>query len=76
MQIDKQMLNKILTMNDQQLSALIGQIALEAGIDPKTLGLDPHNIAGVRQALGGATEADLEQLNRIYGSYKGHGKHS
>lgn len=70
MQIDQKMLNRILTMNDEQLASLINQIAREAGIDPSQLGLNPQNIAGVRQALGGATEADLEKMNTVYEEYR------
>ena len=64
------MLNRLLAMNDEQLGALIGQIASEAGIDPAELGLQPQNIASIRQALGNATDADLEKLNRVYEDYR------
>lgn len=70
MQLDQKMLNRLLAMNDEQLGALIGQIASEAGIDPAELGLQPQNIASIRQALGNATDADLEKLNRIYEDYR------
>lgn len=70
MQLDQKMLNRLLAMNDEQLGALIGQIATEAGIDPAELGLQPQNIAAIRQALGNATDADLEKLNRVYEEYR------
>ncbi len=70
MQLDQKMLNRLLAMNDEQLGALIGQIASEAGIDPAELGLQPQNIASIRQALGNATDADLEKLNRVYEDYR------
>ena len=70
MQLDQIMLNRLLAMNDEQLGALIGQIASEAGIDPAELGLQPQNIASIRQALGNATDADLEKLNRVYEDYR------
>ncbi len=70
MQLDQKMLNRLLNMNDEQLGALIGQIAQEAGIDPAQLGLHPENIASVRQALGNATEEDLAKLNGVYQDYR------
>ena len=70
MQIDKRMLDRLLTMNDEQLGDLIKNIASEAGIDPNQLGLNPDNINSIRQALGSATDRDIEQLNTIYSSYK------
>ena len=70
MQLDQNMLNRLLTMNDEQLGALIGQIAQEAGIDPAELGLNPKNIASVRQALGNASQEDLARLNEVYGDYR------
>jgi hypothetical protein len=70
MQIDKRMLDRLLTMNDEQLGDLIKNIASEAGIDPNQLGLNPDNINNIRQALGSATDRDIEQLNTVYSSYK------
>ena len=70
MQIDRNALNRILGMNDEQLSALITQIAKETGIDPAALGLNPQNIAGVRAALSGATESDIQKLDVLYADYR------
>ena len=70
MQFDKKMLDRILTMNDEELGELIAKIAAEAGVDPAALGIHPQNIRNIRQALGSATEQDLKQLNAVYDSYK------
>lgn len=70
MQIDQKMLNRLLTMNDEQLGNLIQEIAKEAGIDPTALGLNPQNIADVRRALGNATDTDLQNLNTVYEEYR------
>ncbi len=70
MQLDQKMLNRLLTMNDQQLGEVIQRIASEAGIDPAALGLNPQNMQSIRQALGSATESDLQQLNAVYDTYK------
>jgi hypothetical protein len=70
MQIDKRMLDRLLTMNDEQLGDLIRKIAAEAGIDPAALGMNPENIATLRTALGSADAQDLAQYNRIYDEYR------
>ena len=70
MELDQRMLARVLAMNDKQLSALIEQIAKEAGVDPSALGLNANNISSVRAALGNASSADLEQMNRIYQNYR------
>lgn len=70
MQIDRNTLNRILNMNDEQLGSLIVQIAEQTGIDPAALGLNPQNIAGVRQALSGATDSDIQKLDALYADYR------
>ena len=70
MQIDANMLKRLLTMSDEQLGMFIRGIAAEAGIDPATLGLDLDHISQIRAALGGATEQDLKQLNEVYEAYR------
>lgn len=70
MQIDQKMLDRLLTMNDEQLGEVIKKIAAEVGIDPAMLGLNPNNINNIRTALGSATQQDLQQLNDVYDVYK------
>ncbi len=70
MNIDKRMLDRILTMDDAQLGALVQSIAKEAGIDPAQLGIQPDNIQSIRQALGSATDSDMEQLSKVYDDYR------
>ena len=70
MQIDRKMLDRLLMMNDEQLGEVVRTIAAEAGIDPAVLGLNPQNIQSIRQALGSATQSDLQQLNNVYDAYK------
>lgn len=70
MEFDRKKLNRILSMNDTQLSALVNAIAAEAGVDPAALGLNPQNIQSIRQALSSAREAELQQLGEIYESYR------
>ena len=69
MQLDRNMLNKLLTMNDDQLATFIRSIAAESGIDPASIGLNTDSIRALRQALGNANDEDLEHLNGIYQEY-------
>ena len=70
MKLDKRMVNRLLTLNDEQLSNVIKSIAAESGIDPSALGLNPDNIQSIRQALGMAREEDLQQMGEIYDAYR------
>lgn len=69
MQLDQKMLNRLLTMNDEQLTAFIKRIATDSGIDPSLLGLTPDSIQSIRQMLGNTTESDLAGFQAIYDTY-------
>lgn len=69
MQLDQKMLNRLLTMNDRQLTDFIKRIAEDSGIDPSQLGINPDSIQSIRQVLGNATESDLAGFQAIYDTY-------
>ena len=69
MQIDREALEKLLTLNDRQLKVVIGKLAADSGIDPASLNIDPKNIESIRRALSSATDADLAAEIRLE-SYK------
>ncbi len=70
MQIDQKTLQRLLTMNDEKLAAMIDRIARESGISPEALGARPDDIRSIRAALGSATEEDLKRLNELYNVYR------
>ena len=70
MQIDQKALNRILNLNDAQLTDLVGRIAAELGVSPQALGLDTAHLDTLRAALQNATEEDLARLNHVYSDYK------
>ena len=70
MQMDQKMLNRLLSLDDEHLSELIRSVATEAGIDPALIGLNSKNIADIRQALGSASDQNLQQINEIYQIYR------
>ena len=70
MKLDKKMVNRLLTMNDEQLAEVIRGIAVESGIDPALLGITPGNIQSIRQALGMAQDEDLKKMGEVYEAYR------
>lgn len=73
MQIDKQSLERLLSLNDRQLKNIINKLATENGIDPASFNIDPKDIASIRGALSSATDADIERLAKQYEDFKRNG---
>ena len=74
MQLDRQALNKLLTLNDRQLGALIGRLAAENGINLSEFNIDPSSIESIRSALKTATDDDLRRITEQYEASKANGK--
>ena len=70
MQFDRRMLEQLLTMNDEQLRAVIEKIATQSGIDPAQLGINAESIQSIRRVLGNAGPDDLKQFQGIYDAYR------
>ena len=68
MQLDRNALNRLLSMNDAQLKYIITKLAVDNGLDLSTFNISGNDINSIRRALEGATDADLqkatEQLSR------------
>lgn len=73
MQLDKQALDRLLSMNDRQLAMVINKLAVQNGIDLSSFNLDPKDIASVRQALGSATDEDLRRVSEQYENFRKNG---
>ena len=72
MQFDRKMLDRLCRMNDEQLGEMIRRIAEEAGIDPRSLGIDTSSIQSIRNALQSTSEEDMERLGEVYDAYRQH----
>ena len=70
MQINRENLNKLLSLNDRQLKAMITKIAAQGGIDPSQFNIDTGNVQSIRNVLGSATDEDIERIAREYESGK------
>jgi len=59
MQIDKNALNQMLSLNDKQLSRIIQKLANDAGLDLSAFNISDNDIQSLRKALANATEEDI-----------------
>ena len=59
MQLDQKTLQKLLSMNDTQLTAVIRTLADNSGLDLAGFNIRPDDINSIRAALSGATDEDL-----------------
>ncbi len=66
MQIDREALDKLLTLNDRQLKMIITKLAAESGIDPADFNIDPKSIESIRNALSSASDEDLKKIAEQY----------
>ena len=66
MQINRENLDKLLSMNDRQLKMIIQHLAAQSGIDPTEFNIDTNSIESIRSALSGATDEDLRRIAEQY----------
>ena len=74
MQLDREAINKLLSLKDFQLKIVITRLLRENGIDPSMLNIDTENIANLRRTLSEATDEDLERAAQMLSSFKGRGR--
>lgn len=61
MQLDRNALNRLLSMNDAQLKYIITKLAVDNGLDLSTFNISGNDINSIRYALQNATDADLQK---------------
>lgn len=66
MQIDREALNKLQTLNDRQLKMLIQKLVVQSGLNPAEFNIDPQSIDSIRLALRTATDEDLQKIADQY----------
>ena len=59
MKLDRNSINALLALDDEQLKAIIRGLAARSGVDLGNLNISEQDIAGVRQALRAATDEDI-----------------
>ena len=66
MEIKRENIDKLLSINDWQLKMIIQKIANDSGIDPSQFNIDTNSIDSIRRALSTATDDDLKQIAEQY----------
>lgn len=74
MQIDKKMLESLLSLNDKQLQALFIRLARDSGIDPSQFNIDLQSVQSIRSAISNATDEDLTKIAEQYVANKKGGR--
>lgn len=74
MQIDKKMLESLLSLNDKQLQALFIRLARDSGIDPSQFNIDLQSVQSIRSAISNATDEDLTKIAEQYAANKKGGR--
>ncbi len=70
MNLDKNSLNMLLSLDDARLAIVIKQLAAGAGIPSDSIKLGPNELNGIRQALSMATDGDISRAAELIKSYK------
>ncbi len=63
MTLDRNAVEKLLALNDKQLTLVIKKLTAQAGIDPSLIQINTSNIAALRAALSMATDEDLKRAS-------------
>lgn len=74
MQIDRKMLDSLLSLNDRQLQSLFVRLINESGIDPSQFNINPQSVQSIRNAIRGATDEDLTKIAEQYEANKKGGR--
>lgn len=67
MQIDKNLLDQLISLDDQTLSRTISLLANAAGIDQSSANAAISDLRSVRSSLGNATNADISRAVSMLG---------
>lgn len=74
MQIDRKMLDSLLSLNDRQLHTLFVKLIRDSGIDPAQFNIDPQSVGSIRNAIKNATDEDLTKIAEQYTANKKGGR--
>ena len=61
MQLDRKTLDRMLSLNDDQLKGIILSLAESSGLDLSAFNISPNDIKSIRNALSGATDEDIRR---------------
>ncbi|MBO7341598.1 MAG: hypothetical protein J6U87_02840 [Clostridia bacterium] len=64
MKLDRKALNRLLSLNDKQLAAVIEKLTREYGVDLSGMNISTADMAALRRTLEGTTDEELLQFTR------------
>lgn len=64
MKLDRKALNRLLSLNDAQLVAMIEKLVREYGVDMKEWNVSTKDVAALRRTLQNATDEELLAFSR------------
>ena len=64
MQLDRKSLNRMLSLNDRQLQAIIEKLASEYGLDLTRFQVRPGDMESLRNAIKNASDSALIELGK------------
>ena len=64
MQIDRKTLDRLLSLNDRQLQAVIDKLVSEYGLDLSGFRVRPGDMEALRRAIRGASDEELLAITR------------
>ncbi len=64
MQLDRKSLNRLLSLSDSQLQAVIDKLAAEYGLDLGRFQVRPGDMESLRRAIANASDVELTELAR------------
>lgn len=70
MNLDKNSINMLLSLDDARLAVVIRQLASSAGISTNSINLGPGELNAIRQALSMANDGDLSRAAELIKNLK------
>ena len=70
MQLDKRAIDRLLSLNDEQLKSIINGLAQSSGLDLSSFNITPGDISSIRHALSTADNEDLKRASEQLNNYK------
>ena len=70
MNLDKNSINMLLSLNDERLAVVIRQLASNAGIPSDALNIGPRELKNIRDALSLAGDGDISRAAEIIEQFK------
>ena len=70
MQLDKNTLNMLLSLNDAQLVNIIKTISEKSGLDLSSFNISSNDVKSIRYALENANDEDIKRAQESINNYK------